>query len=153
MKNYRWTAIGAVVAVAMLGIALFFDVDFFESFCRWLVNYERFELDEFVFPLLIVLVSFTTDLFRFKKNRRVEEARQDIYKAMVQASDHVLKNCLNQMLIIRYAAEETPGFDPEVLKSFDEIMKQAIDQLEALGEIENVDPEAIGKSLNIKIFK
>lgn len=153
MKNYRWTAIGVMIAVAMLGIALFFDIDFFETFCRWIVRYENYELDEFVFPLFIVLTSLVADLLRFKKNRSVKEAEQDIYKAMVQASDHVLKNCLNQMLIIKYAAEETPGFDPEALKSFDEIMKQAIDQLEALGEIENVDTEAIGKSLNIKIFR
>ncbi len=153
MKNYRWTAIGVMIAVAMLGIALFFDIDFFETFCRWIVRYESYELDEFVFPLFIVLISLVADLLRFKKNRSVKEAEQDIYKAMVQASDHVLKNCLNQMLIIKYAAEETPGFDPEALKSFDEIMKQAIDQLEALGEIENVDTEAIGKSLNIKIFR
>ncbi len=153
MKNYRWTAIGVMIAVAMLGIALFFDIDFFETFCRWIVRYESYELDEFVFPLFIVLTSLVADLLRFKKNRSVKEAEQDIYKAMVQASDHVLKNCLNQMLIIKYAAEETPGFDPEALKSFDEIMKQAIDQLEALGEIENVDTEAIGKSLNIKIFR
>ncbi len=153
MKNYRWTAIGVMIAVAMLGIALFFDIDFFETFCRWIVRYESYELDEFVFPLFIILISLVADLLRFKKNRSVKEAEQDIYKAMVQASDHVLKNCLNQMLIIKYAAEETPGFDPEALKSFDEIMKQAIDQLEALGEIENVDTEAIGKSLNIKIFR
>ncbi|MCE7995539.1 MAG: hypothetical protein HEP71_26405 [Roseivirga sp.] len=153
MKNYKWTAVGLGLAVAMLGIALFFDLDFFESFCTWLIRYERFELDEFVFPVITVLVFLIIDLVRFKKDRNVKEAREGIYKAMVQASDHVLKNCLNQMQIIKYAAEETPDFDPEVLKSFDAIMEQAVTQLEALGEIENVDKEAIAKSINIKIFE
>lgn len=153
MKNYKWTAVGLAIAVLMLAAALSFDLDFFESFCRWLIRYERFELDEFLFPIVIVLVFLVIDLVRYKRAREIQEAREDIYKAMVQASDHVLKNCLNQMLILRYAAEETPGFDPKALKSFDAIVEQAVSQLEALGEIEDVDTEAIGKSLNIKIFK
>ncbi|GAB5525451.1 MAG: hypothetical protein Roseis2KO_33230 [Roseivirga sp.] len=153
MKNYKWTAVGLAIAVLMLAAALVFDLDFFEAFCQWLIHYERFELDEFVFPVAIVLGFLIIDLVRYKRARKVKEAREDIYKAMVQASDHVLKNCLNQMLIIRYAAEETPDFDPEVLKSFDKIVAQAVAQLNALGEIKDVDPEAIGKSLNIKIFK
>lgn len=153
MKNYKWTAVGLGMAVAMLSIALFFDMDFFESFCQWLINFETFELDEFVFPVIIVLIFSFFDLYKHKKDRNVKEAEQAIYKAMVQASDHVLKNCLNQMLIIKYAAEETPGFDPNVLKSFDAIVAQAVAQLEALGEIEEIDKDAIGKSLNIKIFE
>ncbi len=153
MKNYKWTAVGLAIAVLMLAAALSFDLDFFESFCRWLIRYERFELDEFVFPLMIVLGFLLVDLVRYKRASKVQEAREDIYKAMVQASDHVLKNCLNQMLILRYAAEETPDFDPKALKSFDTIVEQAVSQLEALGEIKDVDTEAIGKSLNIKIFK
>lgn len=153
MKNYRWTAVGLTVAVAVLCIALFFDTDFFESFCQWLINFEDFELDEFVFPVMIILIFSFFDLYRHKKDRNVKEAEQAIYKAMVQASDHVLKNCLNQMLVIKYAAEETPDFDPEVLKSFDAIVEQAVAQLEALGEIEEIDKDAIGKSLNIKIFE
>lgn len=153
MKNYKWTAVGLAIAVAIISVALLFDIDFFESFCQWLLQYEVFELDEFVFPVIIILLTTILDLNASRKTRKVKEAEKDIYKAMVQASDHVLKNCLNQMLIIRYAAEETPGFDPEVLKSFDEIVEQAVAQLEALGEIKEVDSEAIGKSLNIKIFK
>lgn len=153
MKNYKWTATGLIVAVLVLLTDLLFELDLFESICQFLARAEAFEIDEILIAVVIVLSFSVLDLIGNKKDRKVKEARESIYKAMVQASDHVLKNCLNQMLVIKYAAEETPGFDPEVLKSFDAIVDQAVAQLEALGEIENVDKEAIGKSINIKIFE
>jgi hypothetical protein len=153
MKNYKWIAVGLTVAVALLGVTLFFELDIFERFCQWLTHYESFELDEFVFPLLIILLFILADLIHRARARRIKAAEKKIYRAMVQASDHVLKNCLNQMLIIKYAAQETPGFDPEVLESFDAIMAETMVQIEALGNLKEVDKESIGKSLKIKIFE
>ena len=99
-----------------------------------------------------MIVFSLIDLVQYKKVKEMQQAREDIYKAMVQASDHVLKNCLNQMQLVKYTAEETPGFDPETLVNFDRIMEQAMQQIQALGEINEVNREAIGKSIDIKIF-
>lgn len=153
MKIYKWTITGLILAVLVLLAHLTFKLDLFESICLSLAGMDEFEIDEILIAVLIALSFSILDLINIKKDRKVKEARESIYKAMVQASDHILKNCLNQMLIIKYAAEETPDFNPEVLKSFDAIVDQAVAQLEALGEIENVDEDAIGKSINIKIFE
>lgn len=137
----------------MLISAIFFDIDYFEIFFQWIMNFEAFELDEFVFPFFIIIFFLMFDLVTYKKELKIKAEKEVIYKAMVQASDHVLKNCLNQMQLVKYAAEETPGFDPEVLEKFDTIVDQAVTQLASLGKIEEVDKETIGKSINIKIYE
>lgn len=52
------------------------------------------------------------------------------------------------MMLMKLEAEETPGFDKEVLLLFDQIVDSANKQLEALGNLENISVEAIWESLH-----
>ena len=153
MKHYFWTTIGLALALLVLGLDLGFQLDLFESFAGMLAEMEAYELDEFVIPSIILLVFAVIDFARFKKQQKGLHEKELIYKAMVQASDHILKNCLNQMLLIRMEAEDTEGFDPQAIELFDKSMQEALKQLDSLGQIDAVNEEKIGRSLNIKIFK
>ena len=153
MKSYAWTIIGLVIALPLLGVDLILGLDLFESFAEELERVERYEIDEFIIPSIIIIVCSLIDFVRLKKDRKAEQEKVAIYKAMVQASDHVLKNCLNQMQLIRHEAEEFQGFNPEAIQLFDQSMREATNQLEALGKLDEINEEKIGKSINIKIFK
>ncbi len=152
MKNYIWTFIGLVLALLLLSTDLLLNLDLFESFAGTLENLEAYEIDEFVLPSFLLLIFSLIDFVRFKKEQKSVREKTQIYKAMVQASDHVLKNCLNQMLLIKYEAEEMEGFDPKVIALFDKSMKEAMEQLDALGRIREVDREKIGDSIDIELF-
>lgn len=153
MKSYIWTLVGLVIAVLLLGFDLFLELDLFESFAGLLESVEEYEIDEFIIPSMILIICSLIDFIRLNKDRKAEQEKIKIYKAMVQASDHVLKNCLNQMLLIRYEAEEMPDFDPKTIEIFDQSMHEAMNQLKSLGNLDDVDEDKIGRSIDIKIFK
>jgi len=153
MKNYTWTLTGLILAISLLAVDLIMELDLFESFASFLSGLEGFEIDEFVLPSFLLIGFSLLDFVRYKKIKQAELEKEQVYKAMVQASDHILKNCLNQMLLMRMEAEETPGFNTKTLELFDQSMAEAMEQLEALGKISEVDEDKIGKSVNIKIFR
>ncbi len=47
------------------------------------------------------------------------------------------------MQLFKLTAEKTPGFPPKVLALYDQIIKDALVQIEALGDITNIDEAAI----------
>ncbi len=55
-----------------------------------------------------------------------------IYKAMISAIHHVLNNFLNQMQLFKLVAEDTPGFNHEILSLYDDVIDEASGQIEAL---------------------
>ncbi len=153
MKNYIWTISGFILASIIFITNFLFDFDLFESFTAFLESMEAYELDEYVLPLILLLLCALFDFIRLQKERKAEREKVDLYKAMVQASDHVLKSSLNEMLLIRMAADDIPDFDPQALEVFDESMKKAIKQLNALGQIDKMDASKIEELIDIKIFK
>ena len=66
---------------------------------------------------------------------------------MLASTHHVLNNFLNQMQIFKMTAERTPDFDPNVLTLYSRIMKDAKEQIDALGSITDIDEASIHNSV------
>ena len=47
------------------------------------------------------------------------------------------------MQLFKMTAEDTPGFDPDVLSIYDQIIRDASMQIDALGSITNIDESSI----------
>ena len=47
--------------------------------------------------------------------QKSEREKIKIYKAMIKYTNHIINNFLHQMMISKQTAENTLGFDPEVL--------------------------------------
>jgi hypothetical protein len=147
MKHYQWTLFGIGIAISLLVLVIVFDLDIFEFFLTFLHSLERFEVDEFILPLLIILICLAIDFFKIQRRRVIEYEKVRIYKAMLASAHHVLNNFLNQIQLFKITAESTPNFDTEVLEIFDSVIDEAANQIKALGSINSVDETTIRKSV------
>lgn len=150
MKNYKFSLIGAIVAALFFLISILFDIDFFEKLIHMLDELEHLEIDELIIPIIIFLVFFVADMVHRNKSNKLDHERLKIYRAMVSSTHHVLNNLLNQMLIVKIKAEDTPGFDPKTLRIYDDIVREAEEQIHSLSNVEHVTEEKIKESVRPK---
>ncbi len=151
IKKYRLSLIGFAIATVIFLISVIYDLDFFERFVTSLSIMEAYEIDEFVIPLFIFIVFILFNVFKRKKEYKIKHEKLIIYKAMLSSSHHVLNNFLYQMEIFKMTAEETPGFDADVLKLYDEIIEKASKQINSLATIDTIDEASIVDSVAPKI--
>lgn len=150
MRHFFWTWIGLGLFLVLFCMSNYLDFHLFEWFISWLDTAEVQTQYELVIPSFVLIFFVILDEIRRKKKRQIASVKQEIYRSMLQASDHVVKNFLNQMQLFRLTAEETPDFNPQVIAQFDEIIKNATDQMHALREVEKVDEEAIQHAVGLK---
>jgi hypothetical protein len=108
---------------------------------------ERYEIDEFIIPLFVFLVFTCLDLLKRQKQNKINQEKLSIYKAMLSSSHHVINNFLNQMQIFKITAEDTPEFDPDILKLYEGIIEKASEQIDSLGSITSINEESIFQSV------
>ncbi len=143
MKEYKLTLAGLAISIITLIGSLLAEGDLFEYVVTHLEKLESYELDEFIIPALIFFVFVVFDVLRRQKTQTVELEKIKIYKAMLRSAHHVLNNFLNQMQLFKFEAQNNPDFNPEILNLYDQIMKDASMQIEALGSIERIDEVSI----------
>ena len=141
------------MAVALLipAIADWCETEPFEVVVRFLKSAEQYELDEFFIGFFIFLCFLVVDLLRRQKQqkmeKKIEQEKVRIYTAMLSSAHHILNNFLNQMLLFKITAENTPGFDQHILSLFDTVMDEADQQIKKLGDIKEIDAETIKDSV------
>lgn len=147
MREYKWTAVGLIAALTLWVITVSLHLDLFETFASCLQQHESTEADEVVFPVAIFYIFLMIDLIRRHQNSRIEIEKLKVYRSTLKAMNHILNNFLQKMLLFKLAAEETRGFDPEVLKRYDTIIDEATTQIDALECITKPDEENILKTI------
>jgi hypothetical protein len=60
----------------------------------------------------------------------------DVYQAMLGATNHILRNHLQNMLVFREEAENCTGFDRNVLRLYREMVDETVAQIENLENIQ-----------------
>lgn len=130
--------------------SMVFKVELFELLLELLDELEHLEIDELIIPLLVFITFFVADSVRRSRADRIAKEKVKIYQAMVQSTHHVLNNLLNQMLFVKMKAEDTPGFDPEVIDIYDKIVEDAETQIHALSNVTTVSEESIHDSVRPK---
>lgn len=89
--------------------------------------------EAFLLWIIIFMTFLFFDFLRTERNRRREQTSQ-AYKSMIYASNHILRNFLNQVSLMRYEAERITEFDAEAIKSFDDSIKEAEALLQELSK-------------------
>ncbi len=151
MKKYKLTIVGITLAFVVFFITIIFKVDLFENVIKVFESLERFEIDEIVIPVCILLIFAFIDQTRRQGSHKIEIEKVMIYKAMMSSTHHILNNFLNQMQLFKMTAENTPDFDTEILSLFDMVIKDTSEQIEALGSITNIDEASIHASVAPKL--
>ena len=139
-----------VLALIVLFSALFFKIDLFEVVHSVLSGLEKYEADEFIIPVVIFSVFSLFDQIRRQRLKKIEDEKIKIYEAMMHSTHHILNNFLNQMLLFKMSADNTPDFDPEILSLYDVVINDATAQIKALGNIASIDEVSIYESVKPK---
>lgn len=82
-----------------------------------------------------------------RRQRQLEERRNAVFHKTVEASQHILRNYLNQMQLLRMEAERHPGFDRNALEVADRITEEARAALDRVQAVENISPEHIHEAV------
>ncbi len=147
MRRYKLTWIGLAIAIGIGVVANIFDWDPFDYLIHFFDSVEHYEIDEIFIGGIIFLVFMSIDLVRLQRNQKVEHEKLKVYRAMISSSHHILNNFLNQMQLFKITAENTPGFDQDVLSLYDTIMKEATDQIKALSSVNELSEKNIQESV------
>ncbi len=147
MNNYKLTLVGLVVSIFFYLTTIFLELDLFEQFIAFLSSIDHLELDEIIIPILIFFLFFVIDTRRNSKNVQMENAKLNIYKAMLSSSHHILNNFIYQMDIFKITAEDTPGFDAKVLAFYEDIISNASHQIHSLSSLTTIDEFSIRMSV------
>ena len=150
MKKYKLTIVGIFLAFAVFSISIVFNIDLFEKVMETVESLERFEIDELIIPLFILLIFSFLDQIRRQNLQNVEKEKTKIYRAMMFSTHHILNNFLNNMQLFKMTAEDTPEFDPDVLSLYDVVIKDTSTQIEELGSITTIDELSIHASVTPK---
>lgn len=147
MKNYRLTILGLVISVITWVVTIAFELDLFERMNSVLEDVEEYEIDELIIPLFIFSFFTLADSIRRRKYKTVELEKIKIYRAMMASTHHILNNFLNQMQLFKMTADRTPGFSPEILSLYEQIISEASRQIEDLGNITSISESEIENSI------
>ena len=147
IRRYKLTWIGLGIAVVILVYAHFVEVDPFDWLVDFFKSVEDYEVDEIFIGAFIFIICLAIDLIRQQRDQKVEQEKLKVYRAMISSSHHILNNFLNQMQLFKITAENTPGFDRDVLGLYDRIMKEATEQIKALSNVSEVSEKHIQESV------
>lgn len=88
-----------------------------------------------VIVFLIMMLGVFADSFISRiLHKQMEVAR--VYNSLIQASSHTLDNLLNQMRLFKLEAEASKDFNRDVIKYYDNSIKQASDLIERLSSVD-----------------
>ncbi len=147
MYKYKLTILGLVFSVFLYITTILLELDLFEQFIVFLRSMDHLELDEIILPFLLFCVFLFIDMRRHSKKVQVENAKLNIYKAMLSSSHHILNNFIYQMDIFKLTAEDTPGFDAKVLAFYEDIISNASHQIDSLSNLSEIDEFSIRTSV------
>jgi len=102
-----------------------------------------------VIILLIILFGIYADYSTKKllaKEKQLEATR--IYNSMTYASQHILNNMLNQMLLFKIEALKSKDFDKEIINIYDDTIAETRDLLKRLSQVEHITDENIWASVD-----
>lgn len=147
VSSHRMSLFALAFSGVYLGAIFVLDLEVFEMFTDSLQAMEHYNVDEFVFPSLVIVIAIFSDALRRRRLNTIEFEKAKIYKAMITSVQHVMNNFLNQMQIFKMTADKTPGFDPRVLALYEVVIKDAMTQLHALSSVTRIDEQAIKTSV------
>ncbi len=101
------------------------------------------KIDELLIAVVTFMCFLSVDIVRKYWRQKAELEKVKIFKAMLASTHHILNNFLNQMQLFKLTAEETPNFDQDVLRLYDEIMESATNQIKILSEIDEISESSI----------
>lgn len=148
--RFKYTFIGLIISLGVLLVNLYFNLDLFDRYTSFLASGSPYNVDEIILSATILLFFIIFDVLRRVRKETLENEKLKIYKAMMYSHNHIINNFLNQVLLFKMTAEETPGFDPLMLKQYDEIVNETLKMIDSVGSITDISEDSIIESITPK---
>ncbi|MBU8893775.1 MAG: hypothetical protein KOO66_13430 [Bacteroidales bacterium] len=158
MKNFKYTVSGFILLSIVFLIINLLEIDVFEINLNLFNRYEIQKVNGafLIFPvsILLVIIDLINKQCDINKQKSIEiEKQEEIYKAMLSATHHILNNFLNHMQLFRLIAEDTPGLKDDAWSLFEKSQEDAAIQIEALSKLTNISEASINDSVKPKFKK
>jgi len=150
MKNNKLILIGLAISILVWLTTVVFGIDLFEIFINTLESLEKFKVDEFIIPVTIFFIFSLADLISKQRHQKIKLEKAKIYHAMLSSTHHILNNFLNKMQLFKISIEKTHEFPDNALNLYNQIIQEAIIQIESMGNIISIDESSIRDSIKPK---
>ena len=104
------------------------------------------DLDELWMRLLIFLLLIIFGIFADYHTNKIflkNIEKNDVYKTMLNATNHILNNFLQKMMLFRDVANKSKDFDKEIIETYDKVISDTVKQIKNLEDIKNPSKETI----------
>ncbi len=150
--RFKWSLLGVAVGFLFFGSAALRDFDIFESILPYLANLDHLEFDEFLLSLGLIAAFVLIDFVLIIRDHSMNQQRLDIYRATLDSTHHIINNFLNQAQLMELVAANDPNFDMETIELYRTTINEAMEKLEALDQLKQIDPDSIRKAVSPDLF-
>ena len=98
---------------------------------------------------LLIAFGFFAD-YHVNKLHHKDVEKHGVYRSMLNATNHILNNFLNNMILFRTEAEKSNDFDKKLLKMYDQVIRDTTDQIKSLDNIQEPNKEIIDETYKPK---
>jgi len=96
--------------------------------------------------VMLLALGYFADHHSFRIQEK-EQEKLKLFQATVGASNHILNNYLQQMLLFKLEASNCRDFDPQLLELFDQIMDDTSAEVRKLEQLVDLNPASVEKAV------
>ncbi len=145
--DYKYALIGLVVSIIGFTVFHSFGIDIKEKTHIYINHLERYEINEIFAFWIKIFIVFALINYLVNIEKRRNKAKKKIYRSMLYACNHILKNFLYQSQVLQIEAELHPEFDKRMVKMYIEARDEAEILIRKLSDIDNVEDKDIYEAI------
>lgn len=151
--KYRWTLIGTLSGVVTWFVCFLTRFELFEHFVKTMALFEKWELDEVVFVLVLFLGGLFLDHQRRieRRNRQIEvnQERIRMHKVTMRNVLDIVGNFLHHLQRFTMEAEKTKGLTTESIGSIKKMLFETSDKLQEIAELDKLSENEAADGLTL----
>ena len=130
------TIVTSIIGSLILIISIGFNIDPFEKFVFFLEDIEEYEVDEFIFPVIIILLGVASDFYNSiqKKHKAymVGVARIKVFEDIMRTTQDIVCNSMNNINLYILEAKMTGKLSNDSIEDLEKIIYSTSDQVREL---------------------
>lgn len=153
LSRYTITFIALGIAILAYILPMVFGFDLFHLVAEQVshLRLEGYEVNALIIPLVIIAVGQGFDFIRLwidkKRQQELNAQRLKAMRATMATVDDLVNNLLNNLVYVRYRAEQCDVFGPKLAKDLDDQIKMTMEKLHKLKNIETIVDRHLGDGI------
>ena len=141
ISHCKATLLALFIGFGIYLLAVLFDLDLFEVVTEFLASLEKYELDELVVVLFLLIIGLTFDLIQNVKQKQhlleIQNQRLRVLKATMTTVLHIVNNFLNNLQLFRMEAEEKQLLSSDSLATMNNGIHATSTKLKILADLDD----------------